>query len=180
VFHESNYQQLVNARTVGRLERPLVCDSSPPILEPSPDKKGQHMCWTKRGPHLLLQVRCAVLNGELPQRHQRWFHAVGTRQVGLPLNWVPHFLNGSNRHLFPERISAAIRSHVSASRAHLGMRGVVFIHGLLAQHSIAGWNELVQKAPCADWLRRCACTIRSIARASSSRCCSVVIYSLLL
>jgi hypothetical protein len=46
--------------------------------------KGQHMCWTKRGAHLLLQVRCAVLNGELLERFQRWFPGVGTRQVGLP------------------------------------------------------------------------------------------------
>src|SRR5216684_1520552 len=46
--------------------------------------KGQHMCWTKRGAHLLVQVRCAVRNGELLQRFQRWFPAVGTRQVGLP------------------------------------------------------------------------------------------------
>jgi hypothetical protein len=50
----------------------------------------QHMCWTKRGAHLLLQVRCAVLNGELLQRFQRWFPAVGTRQVGLPWYWLPH------------------------------------------------------------------------------------------
>jgi hypothetical protein len=52
--------------------------------------KGQHMCWTKRGAHLLLQVRCAALNGELLERFQRWFPAVGTRQIGLPWNWVPH------------------------------------------------------------------------------------------
>ena len=47
-------------------------------------------CWTKRGAHLLLQVRCAVLNGELLERFQRWFPAVGTRQVGLPWYWQPH------------------------------------------------------------------------------------------
>jgi hypothetical protein len=52
--------------------------------------KGQHMCWTKRGAHHLLQVRCAVLNGELLERFQRWFPTVGTRQIGLPWNWVPH------------------------------------------------------------------------------------------
>ena len=52
--------------------------------------KGQHMCWTKRGAHLLLQVRCAVLNGELLERFQRWFPDIGTRQIGLPWNWVPH------------------------------------------------------------------------------------------
>lgn len=52
--------------------------------------KGQHMCWTNRGAHLLLQVRCAVLNGELVARFQRWFPAIGTRQIGLPWNWLPH------------------------------------------------------------------------------------------
>ncbi len=52
--------------------------------------KGQHMCWTKRGAHLLLQVRCAVLNGELLERFQRWFPDIGSRQIGLPWNWVPH------------------------------------------------------------------------------------------
>jgi hypothetical protein len=52
--------------------------------------KGQHMCWSKRGAHLLLQVRCAVLNGELLQRFQRWSPSVGTRQIGLPWHWLPH------------------------------------------------------------------------------------------
>jgi PAS domain S-box-containing protein len=52
--------------------------------------KGQHMCWTKRDAHLLLQVRCAVLNGELLERFQRWFPDIGSRQIGLPWNWVPH------------------------------------------------------------------------------------------
>jgi len=52
--------------------------------------KGQHMCWTKRGAHLLLQVRCAVLNGELLECFQRWFPDIGSRQIGLPWNWVPH------------------------------------------------------------------------------------------
>jgi hypothetical protein len=52
--------------------------------------KGQHMCWTKRGAHLLLQVRCAALNGELLERFQRWFPTIGTRQIGLPWDWVPH------------------------------------------------------------------------------------------
>ncbi len=52
--------------------------------------KGQHMCWTKRGAHLLLQVRCAVLNSEFLQRYQRWFPAVGTRSIGLPWDWRPH------------------------------------------------------------------------------------------
>jgi RNA polymerase sigma factor (TIGR02999 family) len=52
--------------------------------------KGQHMCWTKRGAHLLLQVRCAVLNSEFLQRYQRWFPSVGTRSIGLPRDWIPH------------------------------------------------------------------------------------------
>jgi hypothetical protein len=26
----------------------------------------------------------------LLERFQRWFPAVGTRQIGLPWNWVPH------------------------------------------------------------------------------------------
>jgi hypothetical protein len=52
--------------------------------------KGQHMCWTRRGAHLLLQVRCAALNGELLERFQRWFPAIGTRQIGMPWDWVPH------------------------------------------------------------------------------------------
>jgi hypothetical protein len=51
------------------------------------------MCWAKRGAHLLLQVRCAVLNGELLERFQRWFPDIGSRQIGLPWNWVtPPFL----------------------------------------------------------------------------------------
>jgi hypothetical protein len=52
--------------------------------------KGQHMCWSKRGAHLLLQVRCAVMNGEFLQRYQRWFPAVGIRNIGLPRHWRPH------------------------------------------------------------------------------------------
>jgi hypothetical protein len=52
--------------------------------------KGQHMCWTKRGAHLLLQVRCAVLNSEFLRRYQRWFPSVGTRSIGLPWDWIPH------------------------------------------------------------------------------------------
>jgi len=36
------------------------------------------------------QLRCAVLNSELLSRFQRWFPYVGTRQIGLPWNWLPH------------------------------------------------------------------------------------------
>ena len=52
--------------------------------------KGQHMCWTKRGAHLLLQVRCAVLNGDLLAGFRRWFPAVGSRHIMPPWNWLPH------------------------------------------------------------------------------------------
>jgi len=50
--------------------------------------KGQHMCWTKRGAHLLLQVRCAVLKSDFLQRYQRWFPSVGTRSIGLSWDWM--------------------------------------------------------------------------------------------
>jgi hypothetical protein len=33
---------------------------------------------------------CAVLNGELLERFQRWFAGMGTCQVGLPWYWRPH------------------------------------------------------------------------------------------
>jgi len=52
--------------------------------------KAQHMCWSKRGAHLLLQVRCATLNGDLLARFQRWFPSVGTRRVMMPWDWLPH------------------------------------------------------------------------------------------
>jgi hypothetical protein len=48
---------------------------------------------------LLLQVRCALLNGELLERFQRWFPAIGTRQIGLPWDWVPQRPNGSSKRL---------------------------------------------------------------------------------
>jgi hypothetical protein len=51
--------------------------------------KSQQMCWTKRGAHLLLQVRCAVFNGDLLAGFQRWFPAVGSRRcpgIGCPSN----------------------------------------------------------------------------------------------
>ena len=49
----------------------------------------QHMCWSKRGAHLLLQVRCAVLNGDLLAGFRRWFPSVGTRRIMLPWHWLP-------------------------------------------------------------------------------------------
>jgi hypothetical protein len=51
--------------------------------------KSQQMCWTKRGAHLLLQVRCAVLNGDLLAGFQRWFPTVGARRIMLPWHWLP-------------------------------------------------------------------------------------------
>ena len=52
--------------------------------------KAQHMCWSKRGAHLLLQVRCAVLNGDLLAGFRRWFPSVGTRRIMMPWHWLPH------------------------------------------------------------------------------------------
>jgi hypothetical protein len=52
--------------------------------------KGQHMCWSKRGAHLLLQVRCALLNGDLLAGFRRWYPSVGSRHIGLPWDWQPH------------------------------------------------------------------------------------------
>jgi hypothetical protein len=57
--------------------------------------KSQRMCWTKRGAHLLLQVRCAVQNGDLLAGLQRWFPTVGTRRIMLPWDWLPSNRNGS-------------------------------------------------------------------------------------
>jgi hypothetical protein len=51
--------------------------------------KGQQMCWTKRGAHLLLQVRCALLNGELLPVFRRWCTEVGGHTLGSPWHWRP-------------------------------------------------------------------------------------------
>jgi hypothetical protein len=51
--------------------------------------KSQYMCWSKRGAHLLLQVRCAVLNGDLLAGFRRWFPTVGERRIMLPWDWLP-------------------------------------------------------------------------------------------
>jgi hypothetical protein len=51
--------------------------------------KSQHMCWSKRGAHLLLQVRCAVLNGDLLAGFRRWFPTIGERRIMLPWDWLP-------------------------------------------------------------------------------------------
>ncbi len=36
-------------------------------------KKKQQMRWTKKGAHLLLQVRIKTLNGELKETFKRWY-----------------------------------------------------------------------------------------------------------
>lgn len=46
--------------------------------------KKQHMQWTPRGAHLLLQVRTKVLNEELDQTFQRWYP--GFREADNQLN----------------------------------------------------------------------------------------------
>jgi len=51
--------------------------------------KAQQMCWTKRGAHLLLQVRCALLNEQLLPVFQRWHWEVGEHRTMLPYEWVP-------------------------------------------------------------------------------------------
>lgn len=51
--------------------------------------KSQHMCWTKRGAHLLLQVRCALLNNELLTLFCRWHSEINTLRAGATWNWLP-------------------------------------------------------------------------------------------
>ena len=36
-------------------------------------KRNGHMRWTRRGAHSLLQVRCAVLNGQDVRNFKRWY-----------------------------------------------------------------------------------------------------------
>ena len=38
-----------------------------------PMAKKQPMRWCRRGAHLLVQIRVAVLDGRLPQVFQRWY-----------------------------------------------------------------------------------------------------------
>jgi hypothetical protein len=50
--------------------------------------KKQQMRWTKRGAHLLLQVRVQTLNGDLKALFRRWYPemvAAGTEREALPL-----------------------------------------------------------------------------------------------
>jgi hypothetical protein len=43
----------------------------------------QQMHWTKRGAHLLLQVRAQVLNNDLRATFERWYPAIGSTDVPL-------------------------------------------------------------------------------------------------
>lgn len=45
--------------------------------------KKQQMRWTKRGAHLLLQVRAQALNEDLRPTFERWYPALA-RTAGLP------------------------------------------------------------------------------------------------
>jgi len=49
--------------------------------------KNQHMCWTKRGAHLLLQVRCTLLNDQLLRVFNRWHPEIGDHCVTHPWQW---------------------------------------------------------------------------------------------
>jgi len=51
--------------------------------------KSQHMCWTKRGAHLFLQVPCALLNNELLTVCRRWHWEIGSYRTALPWQWRP-------------------------------------------------------------------------------------------
>jgi hypothetical protein len=53
--------------------------------------KAQHMCRSKRGAHLLLQVRCALLNDQFLGAFRRWHPEVGGRRLMLPCRWLPHY-----------------------------------------------------------------------------------------
>jgi hypothetical protein len=47
--------------------------------------KQQQMRWTKKGAHLLLQVRAQVLNEDLRPSFARWYPAITSTGVSLPL-----------------------------------------------------------------------------------------------
>jgi hypothetical protein len=47
--------------------------------------KKQQMRWTKKGAHLLLQVRTKVLNKELRSTFERWYTNMPPAQEELPL-----------------------------------------------------------------------------------------------
>ena len=52
--------------------------------------KDQQMRWSREGAHCLLQVRAAVLNGELDARARRWHQWVGTRRISWPWMMPSH------------------------------------------------------------------------------------------
>jgi hypothetical protein len=82
--------------------------------------KGQHMCWNKRGAHLLLQVRCAVLNGELLERFQRWFPAWEPARSGCHGIGNPPFLTVPQT-LYPRR-PMHLAPHVNRRRHRPSLR----------------------------------------------------------
>jgi hypothetical protein len=59
--------------------------------------KSQHMCWSKRGAHPLLQVRCAVLNGDLLAAFVAGFQPSGSVESCCPGFGYPSNRNGSKR-----------------------------------------------------------------------------------
>ena len=67
--------------------------------------KGQHMCWTKRGAHLLLQVRCAVLNGELLHVINDGSRPSGPAKSGYCGIGYPTILNGSDCRSFARKVA---------------------------------------------------------------------------
>jgi hypothetical protein len=75
--------------------------------------KSQHMCWTKRGAHLLLQVRCAVFNGDLLAGFQRWFPAVGSSRIMLPWYWLPQQQKRFQSTAAPQFIDAVKKYKIS-------------------------------------------------------------------
>ncbi|MGI9024631.1 MAG: ISKra4 family transposase [Burkholderiaceae bacterium] len=52
--------------------------------------KEQQMRWTREGAHALLQVRAALLNGELEARVRRWYPWVGGRRISWPWQMPSH------------------------------------------------------------------------------------------
>jgi hypothetical protein len=57
--------------------------------------KGQHVCWTKTGAHLLLQFRCALLNNELLTVVRRWYWEEGSSCTALPGSGDPSMPGGA-------------------------------------------------------------------------------------
>lgn len=96
MFKGSRYLRERLSRFVDRVghdkDKPtaLMTDGAESLLRlknllPVPTRVVLDYFWTKRGAHLLLQVRCAVFNGDLLAGFRRWFPAVGTRRIMLLL-----------------------------------------------------------------------------------------------